>query len=47
MINKPPPFKGLDTRVPIIIRDRKGKGFIQQGSGLGFKESWGLLVILW
>ena len=33
MINKPPPFKGLNIRIPIII-PIKGRGFINQGSGL-------------
>ena len=31
MINKPPPFKGLDIRIPILI---PVKGFINQGSAL-------------
>ena len=34
MINKPPPSKGLDTGIPIII-PIKGRGFINHGSGLG------------
>ena len=33
MINKPPPFKGLNIRIPIVT-PIKGKGFINQGSGL-------------
>ena len=33
MINKPPPFKGLSTRIPIII-PIKGRGFINKGSTL-------------
>ena len=33
MINKPPPFKGLDIRITIMI-PIKGRGFINQGSGL-------------
>ena len=33
MINKPPPFKGLNIRIPIII-SIKGRGFIDQGSTL-------------
>ena len=33
MINESPPFKGLHIRIPIII-PVKGKGFINQGSGL-------------
>ena len=33
MINKPPPFKGLNIRIPIIM-PIKGRGFINQGSGL-------------
>ena len=31
LIHKPPPFKGLDISIPI-----KGRGFINQGSGLVF-----------
>ena len=38
MINKPPPFKGLNIRIPTII-PIKGRGFINQGSGLGY-ISW-------
>ena len=33
MINNPPFFKGLNMRIPIII-PIKGRGFINQGSGL-------------
>ena len=33
MIYKPPPFKGLDIRITIII-PIQGRGFIKQGSGL-------------
>ena len=33
MINKPPPFKGLIIRIPIII-PIKGRGVINQGSTL-------------
>ena len=33
MINEPPVFKGLNIRIPIII-PIKGRGFINQGSGL-------------
>ena len=33
MINKPPPFKGLNIRIPITI-PIKGRGFINHGSGL-------------
>ena len=33
MINKPPAFKGLNIRIPIII-PIKGRGFINQGSTL-------------
>ena len=36
MINKPPPFKGLNIGIPIII-PTKGRGYINQGSGLGFR----------
>ena len=35
MINQPPPFKGLNIRIPILI-PVKGKRFIDQGSGLIF-----------
>ena len=34
MINKPPPIKDLSIRIPIII-PIKGRGFINQGLGLG------------
>ena len=33
MISKPPPFKGLDIGIPIVI-PIKGRGFINQGSTL-------------
>ena len=33
MINKPPPFKGLNIRICIIV-PIKGRGFVNQGSGL-------------
>ena len=33
MINKPPPFKGLNMSILIII-PIKGRGFTNQGSGL-------------
>ena len=33
MINNPPPCNGLNIRIPIII-PIKGRGFINQGSGL-------------
>ena len=33
MINEPPPFKCLDIRIPFIT-PVKGRGFIDQGSGL-------------
>ena len=33
MINKPPPFKCLDVRIPIIT-PIKGRGFINKGCGL-------------
>ena len=33
MIGEPPPWKGLNVRVPSII-PIKGRGFINQGSGL-------------
>ena len=35
MINHPRAFKGLNVRIPImIIIPVKGKGFINQGSGI-------------
>ena len=34
MINKLPPLRGFDIRIPIII-PIKGKGFINHGSTLG------------
>ena len=34
MINKPPPFHGLNIRIPIIILI-KGRRFINQGSVVG------------
>ena len=37
MINKPPPFKGLKIRIPIIVPIR-GRGFINQGSGVVIGE---------
>ena len=33
MINKPPPFQGLNCRIPILI-PIKGRGFLNQGSRL-------------
>ena len=33
MIDTPPPFKGRNIRIPIII-PIKGRGFVIQGSGL-------------
>ena len=36
MINKPPPFKGLNIRIPIIT-PIMGRGFINHGSTLGPK----------
>ena len=33
MINKAPPFKGLNNRIPIII-SMKRRGVINQGSGV-------------
>ena len=38
MINKAPPFKGLNIRIPLII-PIKGRGFINRGSALGFRVS--------
>ena len=38
MINKKnPPFKGLNIRIPSIITIQE-RGFINQGSGLGFMQ---------
>ena len=34
MVNKPHPCEGLNIRIPIII-SIKGRGVINQGSGLG------------
>ena len=36
MINKPPPFKGLNIGIPIIT-PIKGRGFMNQGSTLGIQ----------
>ena len=36
MINKPPPFKDLDIRIPIMI-PIKLRGFIYQRFGVGFR----------
>ena len=33
MLNQPPPFKGPNNRIPIII-PIQGRGFINHGSGL-------------
>ena len=33
MTNRPPPFKGLDIGIPILI-PAKGRGFMNQGSGV-------------
>ena len=38
MTNEPPPSKGLNIRIPFII-PIKERGFINQGSGSGFKVS--------
>ena len=38
MINKPPPFKGLNFSIPSII-PIKGSGFFNHGSRLGFRVS--------
>ena len=37
MINKPPPFKGRNIRIPIIM-PTKGRGFINHGSGLSKQD---------
>ena len=39
MINKPPPFKGLNIRIPILI-PMEWRGSIHQGSGLGLSFSY-------
>ena len=39
MINKPPPFKGLNIRIPIVT-PIKGRGFINHGSGLSRLLRW-------
>ena len=36
MSNNPPPFKGLNIRIPIVL-PIQGRGFTNQGSGLGLK----------
>ena len=36
MISKPPPFKRLNIRIPIIV-PIKGRGLINQESVLGFR----------
>ena len=41
MINKPPPFKCLNIRMPNII-PVMGRGFINQGSGLPQQFNSGL-----
>ena len=38
MINNPLPFEGLNIIIPVII-PIKGRGCIDQGSGLGLKVS--------
>ena len=45
MISTSPPFNGLNIRIPIII-PVKGKGFISQRSGLGFKVCGSVVAIL-
>ena len=37
MINKPPRFKGLNIRIPIIT-PIKGRRLINYGSGLGLRD---------
>ena len=37
MINKPPPFKGLDIMIPAII-PMKGRGLLITGLGYGSKR---------
>ena len=41
MMNKSPPSKGINTRIPIII-PVKGRAFINQGSGVGLEFMSGL-----
>ena len=41
MINNPPPFKCVNIRIPIII-PIKGRGFMNQGSGLPLESSLSL-----
>ena len=36
MIHKPPPFYGLNIRIPILL-PIKGRGFIEQGSTLEWR----------
>ena len=43
MINKPPPFKGLNIRIHTMI-PIKARGFINQGSGLPFKLEYMILI---
>ena len=38
MVQKPPPFKGLNIRI-LIINPIKGRGFINHGSGLGVSRN--------
>ena len=38
MINEPPPFKGLNIRIPMLI-PIMGRGFLNKGSTLGFRVS--------
>ena len=44
MNNKPPPFKGLNIGIPIIIPIFGGKGFINQGSTFWLREGLGFRV---
>ena len=37
MINKPPPFKGNDIKIPVLI-PIKGRGLINPGFGLGLNR---------
>ena len=41
MIYKPPPLKGLDIKIPIII-PIKGRGLTNQGFGLPSADMWEL-----
>ena len=46
MINKPPPFKGLDIRIPTIL-PIAGRGFMNQGSGKSFHGHLAEQLLMW